>query len=107
MVRRSPRPISSGDASNYINLVDDGTDLSADGVTTDIQYNTNLVAQGQPVDVTNQNLAPDHAPAGAVPAVAVGFVVYGLQGHTHVVQLGLGQAVRCQRQPDHQPDGEL
>ena len=47
----------SNDPSNYVNLVDDETDLAGDGTTTDIQYNTNLIAQGQKVDVTNQNLA--------------------------------------------------
>ena len=47
----------SNDPSNYVNLVDDGTDLAGDGVTTDIQYNSNLIAEGQAVDVTNQNLA--------------------------------------------------
>ena len=46
----------SGDPSNYVNLVDDGTDLANDGVTTDIAYNNNLIAENKPVDVSNQNL---------------------------------------------------
>ena len=46
----------SGDPANYVNLVDDGTDLANDGTTTNIQYNDNLIAEGQPVDVSNQNL---------------------------------------------------
>ena len=47
----------SGDPANYVNLVDDGTDLANDGTTTNIQYNDQLIADNKPVDVSNQNLA--------------------------------------------------
>ena len=45
----------SGDPANYVNLVDDGTDLANDGTTTNIQYNDQLIAANKPVDVSNQN----------------------------------------------------
>ena len=93
----------SGDPSNYVNLVDDGTDLAGDGTTTDIQYNTNLIAQGQKVDVTNQNLARitlkqvQPEPGSSLTAAA----------RSAFFQLGLGSAIRQERQCADQFDREL
>ena len=55
----------SNDPSNYVNLVDDETDLAGDGTTTDIQYNTNLIAQGEKGGRDQPELGPHHAQAGA------------------------------------------
>ena len=47
----------SGDPSNYVILVDDSTDQAPDGTTTDIDYNSGLITQGSPVNLTDHDFA--------------------------------------------------
>ena len=48
---------ASGDPSNYVNLVNDGYTLDPTGSVDDVDYNSDLIAQDLPVDVSDHNLA--------------------------------------------------
>ena len=91
----------SGDPANYVNLVDDGTDLANDGTTTNIQYNDQLIAVTAG-GCEQPEFRPHHAQTSASPT---GFVAHRHASHSHTVQHGLGAAIRQEWQFVDQLDG--
>ena len=53
----SPTDQESGDPSNYVILVNDGFGDDPAGVSDNIDYHSSLITAGQPIDLSDQNLA--------------------------------------------------